>query len=137
MKKSITAVLTLLLLISVSISSCSKSQSESSKGDKAEVKTEVKEEVTLSGYMTDARCGESLDSDELAKIHSRECCLEVESQKSGYGVFSQGKFQKFDSTSTLRVKDFLRSIQKEEELKVQVKGQWVSNAFQVETISLL
>ena len=60
--------------------------------------------TTLSGYVVDQQCaatiGTKADVMDKAAAHTRECALKEECAKSGYGIFSGGKYYTFDSTGS-------------------------------------
>ncbi|MFN3344112.1 MAG: hypothetical protein ACK412_00490 [Chloroherpetonaceae bacterium] len=88
-----------------------------------------KKQTTLIGYLSDCMCGESLESVKMAADHPKECCLVEMCAKSGYGIYSNGKFIKFDPKGNEKAKAFLTTLKKEKDLKVKVKGKMENNVF--------
>jgi hypothetical protein len=60
--------------------------------------------TTLSGYVVDQHCaatiGTKADVMDKAAAHTKDCALMEDCVKSGYGIFSGGKYYKFDSTGS-------------------------------------
>ena len=60
--------------------------------------------TTLTGYVVDQHCGATIatkaDVMDKAAAHTKECALMEDCVKSGYGIFSGGKYYKFDSTGS-------------------------------------
>ncbi len=113
--------LTLLALLVITSSLPAQEAKKSSKTDKSQ--------TTLVGYLSDCQCGESLESVKMAAEHTKECCLMDACAKSGFGIYSDGKFIKFDPKGSDKAKDFLIALKKEKDLKVKVKGKMENDMF--------
>ncbi len=86
-------------------------------------KKSTAKKVVLKGYLSDVRCGEGLENVKTAALHTKECCLMDDCAASGYGVYANKKFIKFDAAGSEKAKAFLTSTKKEKDLKVVVKGE--------------
>jgi len=93
-----------------------------------------KKQSTLVGYLSDCQCGESMESVKMAADHTKECCLMDACAKSGFGIYADGKFIKFDPKGSDKAKDFLVALKKEKDLKVKVKGKMENNVFVLASI---
>ena len=98
-------VVALVLLVGVALASAqeeTRSQKGSSSG----------ETVTLRGYVVDAMCAQGIMKKgnvmERAAAHTKECALEESCAASGYGIFSDGKYIKFDSHGDEMAQNFLQ-----------------------------
>ncbi len=93
-----------------------------------------KKQTTLVGYLSDCQCGESMESVKMAADHTKECCLMDACAKSGFGIYADGKFIKFDPKGSDKAKTFLVALKKEKDLKVKVKGKMENNVFMLSSI---
>ncbi len=100
----------------------------------AQEKKENKKQTTLIGYLSDCQCGESMESVKMAAEHTKECCLMDACAKSGFGIYANGKFIKFDKEGSDKAKAFLMALKKEKDLKVKVKGKMAGNVFVLASI---
>ena len=70
-----------------------------------------------------------------AYVHKRDCALQPDRQRSGYGVFTYDQvFVPFDAEGNKKALAFLRSTKKEDDLRVIVKGQMESGSLKVQEI---
>ena len=64
--------------------------------------------TTLSGYVVDQHCAGSMatkaNAMEKAAGHTRDCALMEDCAASGYGIFSGGKYYKFDTKGSATAK---------------------------------
>jgi hypothetical protein len=97
-------------------------------------KTKQQLQTTLIGYLSDCQCGESMENVKMAASHTKECCLMDACAKSGFGIYSDGKFIKFDKNGSDKAKSFLVGLKKEKDLKVKVKGKMENNMFVLTSI---
>ncbi len=91
-------------------------------------------QTTLVGYLSDCQCGESMENVQMAAGHTKECCLMEACAKSGFGIYTDGKFIKFDPKGSDKAKAFLIALNKEKDLKVKVKGKMENNVFMLASI---
>jgi hypothetical protein len=82
--------------------------------------------VALSGYVVDAMCAQGMlkKSDPMAKAaaHTRHCALEDDCASSGYGVFSDGKYYKFDEKGDKMAKELIEKTSTQKGIMVDVMG---------------
>ncbi|MFQ3608093.1 MAG: hypothetical protein SNJ55_05610 [Chloroherpetonaceae bacterium] len=116
-------LLALLVIVSPATAQTTKKES---KNDKSQ--------TTLVGYLSDCQCGESLESVKMAAEHTKECCLMDACAKSGFGIYSGGKFIKFDPKGSDKAKNFLIALKQEKDLKVKVKGKMENDMFMLASI---
>lgn len=94
-----------------------------------ESKSKKQKQTQLVGFLSDCQCGESLESVKMASEHTKECCLMDACAKSGFGIYSEGKFTKFDAEGSKKAQTYLTSLKKEKNLKVKVKGELKEGVF--------
>ena len=86
------------------------------------------EKVKLTGYVVDAMCAASHVKDapeaatKFASEHTKECGLMDECIKSGYGIFSEGKWYPFDDKGNALAKAIFEKTAKKDHIKVTVEG---------------
>ncbi len=82
--------------------------------------------VTLSGYVVDAMCAKGMLKKDnpmvKAAAHTRDCALEDDCAGSGFGVFSDGKYYKFDEKGDKMAKELLEKTSTEKGIMVDVTG---------------
>jgi hypothetical protein len=65
--------------------------------------------TTLHGYVVDQHCAGTLagktNAMEKAAGHSKDCALMESCAASGYGIFSEGKYYKFDAKGSRRAQE--------------------------------
>lgn len=93
-----------------------------------------KKQTTLVGYLSDCQCGESMENVKMAADHTKECCLMDACAKSGFGIYADGKFIKFDPKGSDKAKAYLVALKKEKDLKVKVKGKLENDVFVLASI---
>jgi len=67
------------------------------------------DQVTLTGIVIDNQCAAAQKPDMLAefvRMHPKSCALKCAA--SGYSIFTDGKFIKFDGASNAKVEEFLK-----------------------------
>lgn len=67
--------------------------------------------------------------------HTRECALKCAG--SGYGVWADGKYLKFDAAGNDKAKEALKAITKKDGLRVDVSGQLDGDQLKVESLALV
>ncbi len=84
------------------------------------------ETITLRGYVVDAMCAQGIvkkgNTMERAAAHTKECALQDNCASSGYGVFSDGKYVKFDSHGDEMAQDLVQKTEKDKGIAVEVTG---------------
>ena len=82
--------------------------------------------TTYSGVLMDVACGaktpKNADPAARAKGHTKNCALMESCVKSGYGVFVDGKFLKFDAKGNGLAKSILGASTKDKDIEVTVTG---------------
>lgn len=82
--------------------------------------------VTLKGYVVDQMCAKGMakKSDPMVKAmaHTKECALEESCAASGYGIFSDGKWIKFDANGDKLAKESIENTKREKGLYYEVAG---------------
>jgi len=82
--------------------------------------------TTYSGVLMDVACGAKTPKNEhpdaRAKGHTKSCALMENCMKSGYGIFVDGKFLKFDDKGNSLAKSVLESTKKDKDIEVTVTG---------------
>jgi hypothetical protein len=74
----------------------------------------------------------------VAYIHTRQCALMPDCQKSGYGVYTyDDKYLTFDDAGNRRALALLKETKKEDDLRVEVTGEIQGNTIKVQSIKLL
>jgi hypothetical protein len=107
-------------------------------GDKKETAKEKGGITTLKGYVVDASCAKDMAGKEdvmtKAANHTKKCALEEMCASSGYGVFSDGKWYKFDEAGDKQAKELIEKTTKTKEIAVEVKGKKGDGNFAVTSI---
>jgi len=86
------------------------------------------EKVKLTGYVVDVVCAADHtkdnpeDATKFAAEHTKECALMEECVKSGYGIFSDGKWYPFDAKGNTMAKALFEKTAKKDHIKVTVEG---------------
>lgn len=82
--------------------------------------------VQLTGYLLDNACGGGKETDKeraaRAEKHPTSCALMPNCASSGFGVYSDGKYYKFDDAGNKSAKDLLENTQTKKGVRVQVQG---------------
>lgn len=117
MKRFIPVVTTAVLLATTSLFAQDKMEAK-----KPEMKSQM-----LHGYVVDAMCAKNISKkggDVMAKAakHSRSCALEEECAASGFGLFSDGKWYKFDERGDKEAQALLQNTKTEKGVMVDVMG---------------
>lgn len=82
--------------------------------------------VTLHGYVVDVMCSKKMSKSgtamEKAANHTKDCALSDGCAASGYGIFSDGKYYKFDAAGSKEAKAMLEKSTKEKGMLFDVTG---------------
>ncbi len=82
--------------------------------------------ATLKGYVVDQMCAEKMamkdNAMEKAQGHSKDCALDDHCAASGYGIFSGGKYYKFDENGSAKAKVLIGKSKREKGLYFEAKG---------------
>jgi hypothetical protein len=105
--------------------------------------------ASVQGVLMDKMCsykaetritaGDRLEGGMLtAYVHTRQCALMPDCEKSGYGVFTyDNKFLVFDAGGNRKVLALLKETKKEDDLRVEVVGEIQGGTIKVTSIKLL
>jgi hypothetical protein len=82
--------------------------------------------ATLKGYVVDQMCAGKMamkeNAMEKAEGHSKDCALDDHCAASGYGIFSDGKYYKFDEKGSAMAKNLIEKSKREKGLYFAAKG---------------
>lgn len=82
--------------------------------------------TTLKGYVVDQMCAGKMamkeNAMEKAEGHSKDCALDDHCAGSGYGIFSGGKYYKFDEKGSATAKGLIEKSKREKGLYFEAKG---------------
>ena len=112
-------------------------------GKKEEMKTEKKEMANgkdkWHGYVVDAMCAKTiLKKDnimERAAKHTKDCALEDACASTGYGLFFENKYYKFDEAGDKMAKDAIETSTKVRDLMFDVTGKMDGDKIMVASLS--
>jgi hypothetical protein len=93
----------------------------------------------VQGILMDKNCSMKAvkEGQQAAVMHTRECALMPESEKSGYGVFTaDNRFLVFDAAGNKQASKALKASTKKDNLKVKVKGEIDGDTIKVATLKL-
>ena len=128
MRRNVVVVLALLVGAGFVFAQDTKSQQGTASG----------ETVTLRGYVVDAMCASGMVKKgkvmERAAAHTKECALEDQCAASGFGIFSDGKYVKFDSHGDEIAQDLVQKTEKDKGIAVEVTGTMEGNQLAVASI---
>lgn len=110
---------------------------------KPAVKADAKEETqatVLHGYVVDAMCAKGIARKpetmmKKAASHTRSCALDEDCAASGFGVFSEGKWYKFDEAGDKQALELVKNSKKAKGLSVVVSGTQRGEVFAVASIA--
>ena len=114
MKKTVGGVLAILLL--------------STAGFAAEKK------VTLTGPLVDQMCGTDMKDAVKAAGHTKECSLMDHCASSGFGVFADGKYVKFDAEGSKKAQALVEKSSKDKGIVVIADGTQTGDTLNVTSI---
>jgi hypothetical protein len=78
------------------------------------------------------------EGQQAAHMHTRDCALMPDCQKSGYGVFpADAKFISLDDAGNAKALAALKTSKKKEDLKVRVTGGVQGDTIKVASLKLL
>jgi hypothetical protein len=78
--------------------------------------------ATLTGHLVDQMCGGDLKDAAKAADHSKECALMDHCASSGYGIFADGKYVKFDAEGSKKAKALVEKTKKEKNITIVAEG---------------
>ena len=81
---------------------------------------------TLKGYVVDQMCAGKMamkeNAMEKAEGHTKDCALDDHCSASGYGIFSGGKYYKFDENGSKTAKALIEKTKREKGLYFAATG---------------
>lgn len=92
------------------------------------------------GILIDKMCSMKAEKEgqSAAQMHTRDCALMPDCQKSGYGVFTaEGKFLALDETGNAKAVQALKASKKKDNLRVKVTGELQGGTIKVSALKLL
>ena len=78
--------------------------------------------ATLTGHLVDQMCGGEVKDAAKAAEHSKECALMDHCASSGYGIFADGKYLKFDAEGSKKAKALVEKTKKEKDIAIIAEG---------------
>ena len=78
--------------------------------------------ATLAGHLVDQMCGGDLKDAAKAAEHSKECALMDHCAASGFGIFADGKYVKFDAEGSKKAKALVEQTKKEKDIAIVAEG---------------
>ena len=94
--------------------------------------------MTLRGYVVDAMCAKGMVGKEnvmkRAAAHTKVCALEEACSASGYGIFADGKWYKFDAAGDKKAKGMIGASPREKGLAFKVMGRQSKDYFAVSSL---
>ena len=77
------------------------------------------------------------DGQKAATMHTRQCAMMPDCEKSGYGVFTaDNKYLVFDAAGNEQAAAALKSSKKKDNLKVRVSGEVTGDTIKVASLTL-
>ncbi len=80
------------------------------------------------GVLIDSMCGRGVV---YVAHHTITCSLSEKCKKSGFGIFVDGKFVKFDASGNEKVVEILEKTRKRMNVLVEVKGEFKGDTMKV------
>jgi hypothetical protein len=102
--------------------------------------TGIASAAEIQGVLMDKMCSMKAmkEGQQAAQMHTRDCALMPDCQKSGYGVFTaDGRFISLDGAGNAKALAALKASNKKDDLKVQVTGEIQGETIKVASLKLL
>ena len=93
----------------------------------------------VEGVLMDKMCSMKAvkDGQKAATMHTRQCAMMPDCERSGYGVFTaDNKYLVFDSSGNEQAAAALKSSKKKDNLKVKVSGEVTGDTIKVANLTL-
>ena len=90
---------------------------------------------TRTGYVMPTACSDRKGGS--AEDHTTECALEKECVASGFGLWVEGHFQKFDPRGHELALEYFKQAHRESNHKVRVVGDFTGSTIQVESLEAI
>jgi len=78
--------------------------------------------ATLTGHLIDQMCGGGVKDAAKAAEHTKECALMDHCASSGFGIFANGKYIKFDVEGSKKAKALVEKTKKDKDIVVVAEG---------------
>jgi hypothetical protein len=134
MKRAVSLLASLMVVAAIGLAQEKKMEE---KKEAAAAKEEGKS-VTMKGYVVDAMCAKGIAKKEnmmeKAAAHTKECALEEACSATGYGLFSEGKWFKFDDAGDKQAKAMIEKSKAEKGLAFEVTGKLEGDKFAVASL---
>jgi|SRR6476660_1354095 len=78
--------------------------------------------VTLTGILVDQMCGAEVKDAAKAAEHTKQCSLMDHCASSGFGIFADGKYVKFDEEGSKMAKALVEKSKKDKGFTVVAEG---------------
>lgn len=135
-----TLIVALLLTSFVAVPAFGQDAMDEKKEEPKAAKKEVaKEEGKWHGYVVDAMCAKNMlkkgNAMEKAAKHTRDCALEEACAESGYGLFHDSKYYKFDEAGDKMAKEAIEKSTAEKNLMFDVTGKMEGDRIMVASLS--
>ena len=82
--------------------------------------------TTLGGYVVDQMCAKGMatktNAMEKAAAHTKQCALEESCSAAGYGIFSDGKYYRFDEKGSATAKTLIEKSKRTKGLYFEASG---------------
>ena len=78
--------------------------------------------ATLTGHLIDQMCGGEVKDAAKAAEHSKECALMDHCASSGFGIFANGKYVKFDAEGSKKANALVEKTKKEKDITIVAEG---------------
>src|SRR5882724_9988174 len=99
------------------------------------------EPIKVSGYLVDKMCAahhvkdNAADGTKFAGEHTKDCGLMKDCVKSGYGIFSEGKWYEFDDKGSKLALAIFNKTKNKDHIKATVEGQLHEGKIMVEKLT--
>jgi len=93
----------------------------------------------VEGILMDKMCSmkAAKEGQKAAVMHTRQCAMMPDCEKSGYGVFTtDNRFLAFDAAGNEQAANALKASQKKDDLKVKVSGDIDGDSIRVASLKL-
>jgi hypothetical protein len=90
--------------------------------------------ATLTGHLVDQMCGGEVKDATKAADHSKECALMDHCASSGFGIFANGKYVKFDAEGSKKAKALVEKTKKEKDIAIVAEGTLEGDTLTVATL---
>jgi len=90
--------------------------------------------ATLTGHLVDQMCGGEVKDAAKAAAHSKECALMDHCLASGFGIFADGKYVKFDAEGSKKAKALVEKTKKEKDIAIVAEGTLDSDTLTVASL---